>query len=141
MLLTIGNALYPLEYAIVDTLQGYVERLLAGGHYTGELARLRPHLEAFARDVASQIVVGVYRASALAPAHVFYAHVDHVHHAAHIAIADSTLHEHRGFPMLIDLADLVCRGTFDPAAFTGLTQSVHVHAGEPFRYLAERQTR
>jgi hypothetical protein len=140
MLLTIGNALYPLEYAIIDTLHGYVERLLAG-HYTGEWAKLRPRLEAFAHDVAPRIVVGVYRASALAPPHVFYAHVDHAHHAAHIAVSDSTLHEHRGFPTLIDLAHLVCSCTFDPAVFTGLTQSVYVHAGEPFRYLAERQTR
>lgn len=140
MLLTIGYALYPLEYAIVDSLETYMTRILAG-HYTGEWKRLRPRLESFAHDVASRIVVGVYRASQLAPARVFYAHVDHVDHAAYIAIADSTLHEHRGFPMLIDLADLVCRGIFDPASFTGLTQSVYVNAGEPFGYLSERQTR
>ena len=141
MLLTIANALRPLEYAIIDTQQEYIEQLEQRGHYTGEWARLRSRLQEFAADVGSKIVVGAYRASALAPPRVFYAHIDHAHTAAQIAMADSTLHEHRGFPMLIDLADLVCRGTFDPGAFMGLAQSVYVHAGEPFRYLGERQTR
>ena len=140
MLRTIGNALRPLEYAIIETQQTSIERLLTG-HYTGEWAQRRPRLQQFAQEVGSRIVVGVYRASALAPAQVFYAHVEHAHTAAQIAIADSTLHEHRGFPMLIDLADLICRGTFDPGALSGLTQSVYVQAGEPFRYLAERKTR
>ena len=39
--------------------------------------------------VASKVVVGLYRATRLAPAQVFYAHEDHAHLAAHIAIADS----------------------------------------------------
>ena len=51
----------------------------------------------------------LYRATRLAPAQLFYAHADHAHLAAHIALADSVLQEQRGFPLLIDLADHVCR--------------------------------
>ena len=58
-----------------------------------------------------------------------------------IALADSALQEHRGFPMLIDLADTVCRAIFGTDSFTASTQLAYVEAGEPFRYLTERQTR
>jgi len=139
--LTIANALMPLEYAIVDTLEQWVDRLVERGHYTGDWASLRPRIKEFAGEVARKIVVGLYRASAMAPAGMFYAHVDHAHEAAHIALADGTLQEHRGFPMLIDLADAVCRATFDPGAFSRLTEAAYAHAGEPFRYLTERHTR
>jgi hypothetical protein len=83
----------------------------------------------------------MYRASKLSPAQTFYAHVDHAHEAALIAMADSVLQEHRGFPMLIDLADGVCRASFGATTFAVSTQLAYAHAGEPFRYLGERRTR
>jgi hypothetical protein len=106
----------------VDTTQDYLDNLVARGGYRGEWARLLPRLREFAAEVGPQVVLGLYRASLLAPAQVFYAHRDHAHLAALIALADSALQEHRGFPALIDLADMVCRGTFDPASFTASTQ-------------------
>jgi hypothetical protein len=140
-LLTIGNALRPLEYAIVDTLTGWLERIVEQGHYRGDWATLLPRVKQFVSGVGPQIVVGLYRASDMAPAQLFYAHVEHAHEAALIAMADSALQEHRGFPMLIDLADTVCRATFGTDSFTASTQLAYVEAGEPFRYLTERQTR
>jgi hypothetical protein len=77
----------------------------------------------------------------MAPPQLFYAHRDHAHEAALIAMADSVMQEHRGFPMLVDLADTVCRSTFGADSFTASTQLAHAQAGEPFRYLTERQTR
>jgi hypothetical protein len=62
----------------------------------------------FVNDCGPKIVVGMFRASQLSPCQMFYAHVDHAHEAAMIAMADSVLQEHRGFPMLIDLADNLC---------------------------------
>ena len=56
-------------------------------------------------------------------------------------MADSVLQPHRGFPMLIDLADLVCRTTFDGGSFVGLVHSAYAAAGAPVRYLGERETR
>ena len=59
-----------------------------------------------------RVVVGVYRATLLAPAQVFYAHADFAGDAARVALADSVLQEQRGFPLLIDLADQVCRSVY-----------------------------
>lgn len=140
-LLTIGNALRPLEYAIVDTMTGWLERIVEQGHYRGRWAALLPRVKQFVSGVGPQIAVGMYRASDKAPAQLFYSHVECTHEAALIALADSALQEHRGFPMLIDLADTVCRATFGTDSFTASTQLAYVEAGEPFRYLTERETR
>lgn len=141
MLLTVGQALRPLEFAIVDTMQERIERV-AGGNYRGEeWARLAGPVKDFAKEIGPKIVVGVYRASAMAPPQLFYAHADHAPEAALIAIADSVLQEHRGFPMLVDLADTVCRSTFGTDTLNTSTQLAYAEAGEPFRYLTERQTR
>lgn len=140
-MLTIGNALQPLEYAIVDSNEDFLARI-AGGHYRGEAWKeLKPALDSFVEECGPRVVVGMYRASRLSPAQMFYAHVDHAHEAALIAMADSVLQEHRGFPMLVDLADGVCRATFGATAFAVSTQLAYAHAGEPFRYLSERRTR
>jgi hypothetical protein len=140
-LLTIGNALLPLEYAIIDTNKQTLERI-AAGHYRGEgWGELHDAVNAFVEDCGPKIVVGVYRASRLAPAQVFYAHKDHAFEAALIAMADSVLQEHRGFPMLVDLADSVCGASFGGEGFAATTQLAYTAAGEPFRYMSERATR
>jgi len=135
--LTLGNALRPLEYIIFQTLQPEIERLITG-HYRDDKLRA---MKAFHDDVAPHIVVGMYRASLAAPPYIFYAHVDQAEVAAHIALADSILQEHRGFPMLVDLADTVCRTTFGADEFTSSVQMAYGDAGEPLRYLGERETR
>jgi hypothetical protein len=140
-LLTIGNALKPLEYAIVDTNIHLLERI-AEGHYRGQdWGNVRNEVKGFVKECGRKIIVGMYRASKLAPAQMFYAHEDHAHEAALIALADSVLQEHRGFPMLIDLADNLCSATFGADTFAASTQLAYASAGEPYRYLAERQTR
>jgi len=137
-MLTIGNALRPLEFAILTTLEVSVRRLLNTGGYRGPV---RTKMEQFCAEIAPQIAVGLYRASSAAPAYLFYAHVDHAFEAALIALADSVLQEHRGFPMLIDLADTVCRATFGADAFTSSVQLAYTETGQPFRFLGERETR
>lgn len=92
-------------------------------------------------EIGPQIVIGLYRASMQAPVRLFYAHREYAHLAALIAMADSVLQEHRGFPMLIDLADMVCRTTFGSSTFNALVQQAYTEAGAPFRYLGERETR
>lgn len=141
MLLTIGNALRPMEYAIVDTMEDVITRILDRGHYRGAWADIVGRVRRFGADTGSQVVIGVFRASTMAPAQVFYAHIDHAHEAALIALADSALQEHRGFPMLIDLAHTVCAATFGGDAIKDLTKLAYVEVGEPYRYLTERQTR
>lgn len=140
-LLTIGNALHPLEYAIVDTNERNLEKI-AAGHYRGEgWGDLHGAVQNFAKECGPKVVIGLYRASELSPCQVFYAHVDHAHEAALIAIADSVLQEHRGFPMLIDLADGLCGTIFGTETFSASIQLAYAEVKEPFRYMAERKTR
>jgi hypothetical protein len=141
-LLTIGNALPSLHYAIVDTNKPTLERIIASGGYRGEWGgKLLESLHAFAEDCGRQVVIGIYRASELAPAQIFFAHREHAHEAAIIAMADSALQEHRGFPMLIDLADKMCTASFGGDVFAASAQLAYAAAGEPFRYMTERSTR
>jgi hypothetical protein len=139
VLLTLGDALYPLEFALVGTpLQ--VMRDIANGHLP-EGKGLKKKVQDFVEEVGPQIVIGLYRASTQAPVRLFYAHRDYACQAALIVMADSVLQEHRGFPMLIDLADMVCRTTFGSNTFNTMIQQAYAEAGEPFRYLGERETR
>ncbi|MFC1993110.1 hypothetical protein ACFLV3_04810 [Chloroflexota bacterium] len=140
MLLTIGNALRPMEYAIVETLEDNLRRI-AEGHYRGPWLKVKPRIEQFVKEAGPKIVKGVFRATPISPVTVFYAHVDHAHEAAHIAIADSNLQEHRGFPMLITLADTMCSTMFGTDSLVPQVQVAYGEAGAPFQYQTERQTR
>ena len=137
--LTLGDALRPLEFALVGTPLRNMRNITQGHLPAG--TGLKRAAQEFVEEVGSQIVTGLYRASAQAPARLFYAHRDYACEAALIAMADSVLQEHRGFPMLIDLADLVCRTTFGPDAFRNVIQQAYAEVGTPFRYLGERETR
>lgn len=138
--LTIGNALNPMEFAIIQTLEPEIQNMIDNGGYRNESGVL-PAMKKFCKEVAPKIVVGLYRVWEAAPPFLFYAHVDQAEMAAHIAMADSILQEHRGFPMLIDLADTVCRSTFGGDTFNASVQTAYAEAGQPFRYLGERETR
>ena len=144
VLLTLGDALDPLEFALVSTpLQSM--RDIASGHLPDHpLAGkkgLRTETREFVEELGPQIVTGLYRASPQAPVRLFYAHRDCAHVAALIVMADSVLQEYRGFPMLIDLADMVCRATFGSGTFQTMIQQAYAETGAPFRYLGERETR
>lgn len=150
LLLTLGQALLPLEYAIVETLQEHIAPIVERAHYAHhhrftadtriDGRRLTPAewIARFRDEVAARVVVGVYRASEAAPPRVFYAHQDHAELAAHVAIADSILQSHRGFPLLLDLARHVCEVTFGPESVAAPIQAAYTRAGAPFRYLGER---
>lgn len=150
-LLTLGQSLRPLEYAIVRTFRETIYDTVENGHYRGRFTAdttwdgVRLTAEGWIRKfrdvVAPQIIVGVYRATQLAPPQVFYAHINHADIAAHIALADSIFQEHRGFPLLIDLADNVCRSVFGVDSLHGPAAVAYVEAGAPWRYLSERVTR
>lgn len=151
VLLTIGQALRPFEYAVVGTLRERIHRTIEDGHYIGwagvdsrwdgEVLSAAQWIRRFRDEVSPKVVYGVYRATHLAPPQMFYAHRDHVDIAAHIAIADSMLQAHRGFPLLIDLADSVCRAVFGKETLAGPIASAYVGANAPWRYLSERATR
>ena len=138
LLLTIGQALNPLEYAIVETAREKMMRTVDAGSYE---RRYEAEVRAFVEEAGPQIVRGVYKASRMSPPYVFYAHAECAHEAALIALADSTMHEHRGFPMLIELADRICASTFGAQALATQMEVSYAAQGVPFEYLPERHTR
>jgi hypothetical protein len=138
LLLTIGQALRPLEFAIVETSQRRMEQIFTKGHLRGEH---RDRAEAFTKEAGHEILIGVYRTYAESPPQVFYAHADFVQDAALIAMADSLLQAQRAFPTLIDLADTVCGSLFGTEGFNSTIQSAYAKHGHPLRYLGERETR
>jgi hypothetical protein len=133
VLLTIGSTLHPLEYAVVETSAPRMERIIYEGHLRGSYREKAMDLY---KEVAPQILVGVYRTSNEAPPRVFYAHREFVHEAALIAIADSVLQAQSGFPVLLDLANRVCRSTFGEEGFISAVRSAYAQRGS-FRYLSE----
>ncbi len=154
LLNTIGQALYPLEYVVVGTLGDYLHSSLEKWRPTsapsedtrwdeGKGSPLSPRewLQRFREEVAPKIVYGLYRATRLAPPQLFYAHVDYVHAAARIALADSELMEQRGFPMLIDMADRFCRSIYGGGSLREMAEAAYARAGAPYRFQSERPTR
>jgi len=151
LLYTIGHALPPMHYAIVKRLSDNLDQQISQGHFETTVTvddrwdgkRLSPidWVRRFRDEVASKVVVGVYRAAVPSPAQIFFAHEDHSDMAAHIAVADSLLQPHRGFPMLIDLADHVCATVFGGGQLDGLLASAYSENGAAFRYQSERSTR
>jgi hypothetical protein len=138
LLLTIGQALRPLEFAVVETAQRRMDQILTQGHLRGEH---RDRAEAFTKDAGDAILIGVYRTYAESPPQIFYAHAEFVQDAALIAMADSLLQAQRAFPTLIDLADTVCGSLFGTEGFNSTIQSAYAKHGNPLRYLGERETR
>jgi len=137
-LLTIGNALSAGEYVVINTIEGVIDRVVERGHYAG---RYKDKAMQFVRDCGPDVLYGLYCASEHSPPYMFYGHRDHIHMAARIAIADSILRPARGFPMLIDVADVTCRSAFGSAGFLGLIHDAYAQAGVPMRYFGERETR
>lgn len=150
-LMTIGQALHPLEYAIVQTLEDRIAHTIDTVHFgdsggadlrwDGERLTPQDWLARFRDQIAPQVVVGVYRASPVAPPQVFYAHAAHADIAARIAVADSVLQQQRGFPLLIDLADRICSSIYGGGSLQDLTSAAYAASGVPWRYLSERATR
>jgi hypothetical protein len=151
MLSTIGQALQPAEFAIVDTLKDQIEPIVAGGHFRwyydapllwdGTPLTPTQWIQTFRDQVAAKVVRGVYRASQFAPAQVFYAHEEHAQLAAQIAIADSILQAHRGFPLLLDVAHYTCSSFFGRDTLVGPASQAYAEAGWPWRHLSERESR
>ena len=72
---------------------------------------------------------------------MFFAHRDHADLAAHIVMADSVLQAHRGFPLLIDLADTSAVAFSAATPLAGRVSAAYAGVNAPWRYLSERATR
>jgi hypothetical protein len=143
---TIGHALRPMEFAIVSTLDTRLEHWLHQRRFAvsqsqldwdGETIPATEWIPRFIREVASRVVVGVFRAGEVAPPQVFYAHEDHADLAAHIALADSMLQEQRGSPMLIEMARNLCNTALG-SSLGGMAANAYAAADAPLRYASTR---
>ena len=151
-LFTIGQALHPLEYVVVGTLRDYpgldlddwkpahAATVDLRWHDTdGENTSAREWVARFRDEIATEVVYGLFKASKLSPPQLFYAHREHVHAAAALALADSVALDVRGFPLLIDMADRACRTHF--SGLSELADAAYAEAGVPYCYRSERHTR
>jgi hypothetical protein len=139
-LLTIGAALRPLEFAVVHKLRSYIEDIVERGHLRDwRLQRARE----FVTAAGEEVVVGVYRVSTYAPPYVFYAPADPelCAQAAAIVMADAALQEQRGFPLLLDMADQICRASFGRQEFLGTIGAAYAAQDRGFSQFSERETR
>jgi hypothetical protein len=135
----VGMALRPLEFAVVCKLRGEIDAVVERGHLRGE--RLRDARD-FVGEAGEQVAVGVFRVSESSPPHVFYAPAEPelCGQAAAIAMADAALQEHRGFPLLVDVAQAVCRTSCGREDFTAAIQASYSAHGRPMPHLGERET-
>jgi hypothetical protein len=150
-LLTFGQSLRPLEFLVLTTLDERIEDFVKDVQFSPRVTvddrwddeRLRPEewVIRFRKEIASQVLVGVFRASLLAPPQVFYAHRDCFEYAAAVALADSVLLPDRGFPMLIDLADRTCKSVYGGGSLRDVADTAYARAGAAFRYGSERMNR
>ncbi|RYZ39382.1 MAG: hypothetical protein EOO71_20360 [Myxococcaceae bacterium] len=137
-ILTLGHALDAGEFAILENLKRFGDDILRVWQYDTEgLGRASKFVETY----CPKVVMGLFRASNNAPPRIFYAHVDHVHVAAAIAIADSVLRPELGFPMLLDVAEMTCRSAFGEDGFQGLIQDAYAQADRSLQYFNGRKPR
>lgn len=122
---TLGSALHPFEYLVIETMEDKMVQMVNSGNTRLEIKRA---YEEFARIAGAQIAVGVYKVSKHAPPQVFYCHVDHIHTAALIAMADSALQLHSGTPMLLDLAENLCKNAFGKNDFMTSIDQAYIRA-------------
>jgi hypothetical protein len=137
-LLTIGHALRSGEYVVIDTIEDQIERIVEHGHYS---KTYKDRAMSFVNECGPEVLRGIYCASENAPPYLFFGHRERIHMAARVALADSILRPARGFPMLIDVADVTCSSTFGTSGFLGLIHDAYAQAGVPMRYLGEREMR
>lgn len=129
-LLTIGRALAPLEFAVIHRLRGYITDMVEAGHLRGKALQ---RAKEFVSGAGEEVAVGVFRASTQAPPYVFYASADEelCAQAAAIALADAVIQEHRGYPMLLDMARQFCTAAFSREEFLGPIQAAYAARNEP----------
>ncbi|MHA7629839.1 hypothetical protein [Corallococcus sp. M7] len=137
-LLTLGLALDAGEYIVFETLERQSEQLLHAWKATDP--RL-PLAQKFVQNHGKDVLLGVFRVSGRTAPRLFYAHREHVHMAARVAMADSVLRLEKSYPLLLDVAELTCRSVFGEDGFEGLVQDAYAQAGAHLQYLLERESR
>ncbi|WP_168218981.1 hypothetical protein [Limnoglobus roseus] len=124
-LLTLANALSPGELAIFQKGKPMVEAVIDLGNYAPGYRR---KVEAFATRLGEATVVGGYRATRYAPPQLFVAHAERAVEAGIVAMADGGLQPHRGYPLLLELADLGAKTGLGINVFGSVVETAYARA-------------
>lgn len=156
-LLDLGMALNAGEYLIIDTGKDVLMDFLyedgnpsnqLKAHYTGkkfdEYGK-RSQLDIFKEfmeDYGPRVVRGVLRAHHMSRPYVFFCNADRIPEAVHILLADAAHTGPRGFPLLVDLADQYCSGSFKASEYTTRLNAEFTRASSgSIMYQSERSSR
>lgn len=107
-----GLALEPGEYVRICDLAADLEEYMGQAKFSDSDSRV---MRQFIGDYGTQIVQGIYRAGARP--YVFEAHEAFFDEAAALLIADSSFQPLRGYPLLIDYADSICKHMLSASDF------------------------
>jgi hypothetical protein len=147
-LLSLGLALDAGEYIVVRDGEEILNTYLANAHYTDTAIpqykgkSQKEVFNEFKDRHGRKVVQGVLRAHAMSPPYVFYCNRDRLSEAVHMLLADAANTGPRGFPLLLDLADQYCSGTFRPGEYTSHLNAEFARAsGGSGMYQTERSTR
>jgi hypothetical protein len=114
----IGNALKPGEYVKLYDYARLLDAYLHGddftqpAHFNDEDTRM---FDEFNEEVRTKFSVGVYKAKNRA--YVFYAPTTNFDLLANLILLDSRFQPLRGFPLLLDYADIICSKLFAAGDF------------------------
>ncbi|QSQ14824.1 hypothetical protein [Myxococcus landrumensis] len=136
--LTLGSALNPGEYTVIETMERFGKQVVGRWQYD---AGSRQRVARFVEECCPDILTGVFRTSTRAPPRLFHAHREHVHVAARIAMADSLLRRERGYPLLLDMAEMTCRSVFGEDGFLGLVQDAYSQVGAGLQFFNDSRSR
>lgn len=154
-LLDLGLALDAGEYLITGTGTDVLNAFLyedgssrPKAHYSNQRIPEygnRSQIEIFKEFMEAygpRVVQGVLRAHRMSRPYVFFCNADRVEEAVHILLADAANTGPRGFPLLLDVADQYCGGSFKASEYTAHMNAEFARAsGGSATYHAERSTR
>lgn len=147
-LLVLGMALEPGEYATIRDGTDILNSFAHSAHFTSQAVDVYDNkseielFEDFIDGYGSRVVEGVLRAHHMSRPYVFYCNKDKLDEAAHMLFADAAHTGPRGFPLLIDLADQYCSGSFKASEYTAYMNAEFTRAsGGSTMYQSERSTR
>jgi hypothetical protein len=156
-LLDLGMALNAGEYLVVDTGTDVLKDFLyedgdssnqLKAHYSKQEIKeygYRSQLEIFEEfmnDYGPRVVRGVLRAHSMSRPYVFFCNANRIEEAVHMLLADAAHTGPRGFPLLVDLADQYCSGSFKASEYTTRLNAEFARASSgSIMYQSERTSR
>jgi hypothetical protein len=153
-LLDLGLALDAREYIVVRRGTDVLGEFLDGPDRTGRAHYTRTPIpeygnrsqidviKEFMANYGPRVVQGVLRAHPQSRPYVFFCNADNLEDAVHVLLADAANTGMRGFPLLLDLADQYCSGSFAGSEHTVRMNAEFIRAtGGSLLYQSERSTR